>query len=282
MNSEIKQLFTGNKTFGENKHAEIFQLLIPYLSQQFSALLDLTKIKSGRPRKLDFSSFFNAVFFQCQSGAQTRHIPKYSGIAKSTYLRYFEKLKTSRLLESINSCILAEAPLPNIFTTDTFTVKSMDGSEGTGRNPTDRGRRGIKVSLISDAQKVIRHVEYGAANVYDSNMLITTLKTQFPKRVRLYADSAYIGERISDHGLKHKARLIAQPRRTRGTKKTHILRKGDKEEMKMYRNGIEHNNCWLRRFRGIHNKWVKTMDSYRCLVFLAVLCINCYLIYVKN
>ena len=40
--------------------------------------------------------------------------------------------------------------------TDTFTVKSMDGSEGLGRSCTDRGRKGLKVSLICD-QNLVTH-----------------------------------------------------------------------------------------------------------------------------
>lgn len=282
MVSEIAQLFDSNAVLGSNKHDETFQRLIPYLCQKFRSIIAAPKLKPGRPIKIDFSKFFEAVHFLCKSGAQTRCIPKHFGIPCSTFARYFKILKHSGLLESINTTVLSETEMPNVITTDTFTVKSMDGSEGTGKNPTDRGRKGIKVSLISDSKKRIRRVEYDAANIHDSNLLIKTLRAPFGKRVRCFADSAYIGSRVAQHCKQHNVRMVAQPRRTLGSNKTHRLSTKDRKEMKLYRNATEHNNGWLRRFRGIHNKWVKTMSSYICFVSLAVLCINCYLVYVKS
>ena len=63
--------------------------------------------------------------------------------------------------------------------TDTFTVKSMDGSEGLGRSCTDRGRKGLKVSLICDQNLVTHAMRLEPANVHDSKILVPTIEHSF-------------------------------------------------------------------------------------------------------
>jgi len=49
-------------------------------------------------------------------------------------------------------------------------VKSIDGSQGFGRNPTDRGRKGLKVSLICDKNLVTHAVHVVGANIHDAKI----------------------------------------------------------------------------------------------------------------
>jgi len=46
----------------------------------------------------------------------------------------------------------------------------MDGSQGLGRNPFDRGRKGLKVSLICDQKLVTYAVHVAGANIYDAKI----------------------------------------------------------------------------------------------------------------
>ena len=85
--------------------------------------------------------------------------------------------------------------------TDTFTVKSMDGSKGLGRTCTDRGRKGLKVSLICDQNLVTHAIHLAPANIHDSKLFIptvnesiTNLKDQF-----CLADSGYAGSKYIDN-----------------------------------------------------------------------------------
>jgi len=46
----------------------------------------------------------------------------------------------------------------------------MDGSQGLGRNPTDRGRKRLKVSLIGDQNLVTYAVHVVGANIHDAKI----------------------------------------------------------------------------------------------------------------
>jgi len=86
-------------------------------------------------------------------------------------------ISSSGLLESIYSDIVINYMAigrNDCLITDTFTVKSMDGSEGLGRNPTDRGRKGFKVSLICDQNLITHAVHFEPANIHDSKILEKT------------------------------------------------------------------------------------------------------------
>ena len=63
---------------------------------------------------------------------------------KMSYIKNQFGIAKYQILEQLYRELIVE----NIFLgendfviTDTFTVKSMDGSQGLGRNPTDRGRK---------------------------------------------------------------------------------------------------------------------------------------------
>jgi len=48
----------------------------------------------------------------------------------------------------------------------------MDGHDGLGRNPTDRGRQGGKCSTMVDNNGVIHSVILTSANQHDATLLI--------------------------------------------------------------------------------------------------------------
>ena len=95
------------------------------------------------------------------------------GIAKSAYYYYFNLIAKYQILEQLYRELIVEPTTlgKNDFViTDTFTAKSMDGSQGLGRNPTDRGRKGRKVSLICDQNLVTHAVHVGGANIHDAKI----------------------------------------------------------------------------------------------------------------
>jgi len=172
--------------------------------------------------------------------------------------------------------------------TDTFAVKSMDGSQGLGRNPTDRGRKGLKVSLICDRKLVTHAVHVVGANIHDAKILPETIDVSMTDLTGLncLADSGYAGRRYIDQ-IEHKhkihlisSHLISKPKRTRSPSKMSHHR--PTEEMTMlnqYRNRIERLNG---NIRGLMIKYTKTVDSYRTYLYLALLCITCYQLFVHK
>jgi transposase len=77
---------------------------------------------------------------------------------------------------------------------DSAAVPAPGGQE-TGKNPTDRGKRGTKHHLVVDAQGIPLAVLVSAANVHDSRMMLVTVDAIEPIRPNPAVDRA--GDRTS-------------------------------------------------------------------------------------
>lgn len=136
----------------------------------------------------------------------------------------------------------------------------MRGSEGLGRNATDRGRKGLKVSLICDTDRIVKAVHIGKANTHDTKLLVETID-QIPKpldtdqheqTITCLCDAGYVGKKLRDICLRKQVRLIVKPRRTRKKgKMTHVLLRTDAQLLREKRNQIELLNGHIRRFRSL-------------------------------
>jgi len=117
----------------------------------------MKKTNRGRKRTIDLDQFLTCLFFITDNGMKMSYIKDYFRIAKSTYYYYFDLVTKTKFLETIYEEFFRmyyEKSPTSYLITDTFTVKSMNGSEGLGRSCTDRGRKGLKVSLICDQNLV--------------------------------------------------------------------------------------------------------------------------------
>ncbi len=182
------------------KYQSVFEQLKPHLKSKIGEYLDNLKSNNrGRKRSFDLDVFLDCLFFMSDNGLKlslkTCNIQKIFGIAKSTFYHYYMLVSTGDLLEKIHAEIVKEyiliVPPPDFLITDTFTVKSMNGSEGLGRNPTDRGRKGLKVSLICDQNLVTHAVSLSPANCHDSKILEETISSSITniKGIKCLADS---------------------------------------------------------------------------------------------
>jgi IS5 family transposase len=173
-------------------------------------------------------------------------------------------------------------PNENCLITDTFIVKSMNGREGTGRNPTDRGRQGIKVSLVCDDQRITHDLIIGSANQPDVKLLEKSIEkiSKLERHIKCLADAGYIGHAIRFKCLKKRIDLIARPRKTRSGKMTHQLSDEEFTLLKMKRCRVELLNSQIRRHRGLMIKWTRNIKSYQCFLYLIILCITCYQRYI--
>ena len=203
---------------------KVFQTLKPMIIENIQMVLNnRRKYQTGRPIKIDLSKFLDAVYFLCESGSQFGCVKEFFGIPKTTFYRYFKIIYIFRLLidyrilQNIYYILIGHLEnciSPSLLITDTFIVKSMRGSVGLGRNPTDRGRKGLKVSLICDENRITRAVHIGASNTHDSKMLLPTIQSLSPikDQVKCLCDSAYIGRQLASDCLKKNINLIVKPK----------------------------------------------------------------------
>jgi hypothetical protein len=162
---EISILFENVQLKKNCKTDQVFQILTPLLVNKFSVFLQQRRQKSGRPMTMDLPKFFEALYDVIDNGSKYKSVEKHYQIPKSTFSRYIKLLGESEIIKSTFDKINRNVPVEGgLLIVDTFTVKSVDGSEGLGRNPTDRGRAGLKDQLICDQNKIIQDVHLAPAN----------------------------------------------------------------------------------------------------------------------
>jgi len=280
----FKSLFTDYDHNQKDKMKSIFQKVKPIIIDNiYDALLMNRNSPAGRPIQTNFNDFLEALYFIIESGSQLKYVSHF-GLTKTTFYRYLKLLADHKIIEYIYKCLIdnyfreqSEYPVPLI--TDTMSIKSMKGSVGLGRNPTDRGRKGIKVSIVCDLDRITKGVHIDACNKHDTIMLRHTLDCmdQPNQRVDCLSDSGYVGKKIKEYCQKKNYNLIAKPRRTRNHNRiTHVLTDTDTSHIKRFRNRIELLNQNIRRYRGLMIKWVQDTSIYRCFLFVVLLCISCY------
>jgi hypothetical protein len=276
-----------NIKYSHKKYKDVYEKLKPYIINKITTFLDKRKTsKRGRPREIKWDQFLECLFYVSDNGLKISYIKKFFNISKSTYYSYLKLFSESKLFEQIYSEIVLTYSLKypiEYLMTDTFTVKSMDGSEGVGRNPTDRGRKGIKVSLICDQNLVSHAIHLEKANIHDSKILIPTIGNSISdlNGLRCLADSGYAGSHYISK-IKHETgvSLISKPKRTcNKLKMSHTISADEMLLLNEKRNGIERLNGNIRRFRGLMIKYTKKIASYRTYLFIAIMCITCYNIF---
>jgi hypothetical protein len=173
----IIDLFNNFDYSTKRKYFETFRCVKPLILQKFQEIIHNNRThQTGRPITTNLETIIDAIDYLCESGSQFHYVNDLFHIPKSTFYRYFKLITQFKLFEQVYQQIIAKETLPHTLITDTFIVKSTRGSIGLGRNPTDRGRKGLKVSLICDPTRITYAVHLSPANIHDSKLLIPTIR----------------------------------------------------------------------------------------------------------
>ena len=228
----------------------------------------------GRKRTVDISQFLKAFYLVVRDGVRTSRIQELFAISKTTYFRYLRILENSNMFTKMNDIILNSYTLQNVLMCDTFTVKSHNGSERTGANPTDRARRGVKVQVIADVRGVIDSYVVCPANIHDSRIFTENLTKTYSERKDLLMDSAYVGEPVRNKAQQHNLRAVTVPKKKCNGQMSHALSPSDNSSI-LQRWRIERLFAVLRQNRGISNKYTKRIGSY-CLYLACAIFVTNY------
>lgn len=133
----------------------------------------------------------------------------------------------------------------------------------TGRNPTDRGKQGVKRSLLTDANGLPLSVVVAGANTHDIKLVSATLdalETGRPgKRLHLCMDKGYDAEWL-ETDLKNR-RYVPHIRSRK--EESEIIRTSG---FKARRWVVERTHSWLNRFRRILIRWEKKVENYEAML----------------
>jgi putative transposase len=141
----------------------------------------------------------------------------------------------------------------------------------SGANPTDRAKRGVKRSLLTEGAGVPLAVIIEGANRHDCKLVEATLEQlpvqrpqPTPKRPQgLCLDKGYDYEEV--HALAQEFGYTAHIR-ARGEEAQAIKRSA---RFKARRWVVERTHSWLNRFRRILIRWEKKPDNYLALLHLS-------------
>lgn len=227
------------------------------------------KDKIGRPR-CDDKKALAGIFFIMENGAKWRNLPKEFG-TKSTVHRKFTFWRRQGIFEAILQKINVledDRKAEYKLFIDAVSVKApLMSKKHSGRNPTDRGKQGIKRLVITDRKNKLHAVTVFPANIHDSQLyetVIKKLKFRNTKKVKLRiicADSAFDVKKLRKISLKHGLILLASTNKRR------------KKDAPIYhpkeRWRSEQSHAHLNNYRGLKICWNKLAEAYEAFVQFA-------------
>jgi len=217
---------------------------------------------------------FFAIFYILRTGIQWKALPRSLGAASTVHDRFqqwcaagvFERLWVSGLLE-YNTDVGLDFEWQSI---DGAMTKAPLGGGETGPNPTDRGKKGTKRHLLTEAGGLPIGLVVTGAERHDKTQVQAVLENMpllppIPDREspqHFCADKGY--------DFRDVRRLVIRLGYV-----THILSRGDEQEAlrvpgyRARRWVCERTHSWLNRFRRILIRWEKKIDNYIAFLHLA-------------
>ena len=147
-------------------------------------------------------------------------------------------------------------------------TKAPLGGHGTGANPTDRGKKGTKRSVLTDGNGIPLSIVVDGANRHDKMLVKGTLDAIVIQRPshkivqNICMDKGYdfpdIRELVKEYG--YTAHI-----KSRGEENIRIQMPG----FRARRWVVERTHSWLNRFRRLLVRWEKKIENYLAMLYLA-------------
>ncbi|MBF6189528.1 MULTISPECIES: IS5 family transposase [Nocardia] len=234
--------------------------------------------QGGGTAPADERAVFTAVVFVLTSGCAWRHLPPSFGVSVPTAHRRFMVWADAGVFEALHRAILDRLGLAgdldwSAAILDAASVRAKKGSL-TGRSPVDRGKKGSKIHVISDANGIPLVTGVSAGNTHDSVMLAPMVESiprvrsqRGPRRgkpAKLRADKGYD---FDVHRRWLRARGIV-PR---------IARRGieDPTRLGKHRWKIERTIAWLTGYRRLTIRYERHGRLFAAFLQLAA-ALTCY------
>ncbi|HEX6015767.1 MAG TPA: IS5 family transposase [Geminicoccaceae bacterium] len=150
-----------------------------------------------------------------------------------------------------------------------LTKAPLSRSETVGRNPTDRGKQGVKRSLLVDGEGVPLAVAVGPANRNDHLLLAETLDGLVARRPSRSAPVQHLCLDLgyADAGSRHEAARRGYVAHIRGrSEEVQERRRGRKRARRWV---VERTHSWLNRCRRLLVRWERKRANHAAFLHLA-------------
>lgn len=231
--------------------------------------------KGGRPRA-DDRAIFAAIFYVLRTGIQWRALPRSFGVAATTVHGRFQEWRADGFFARLQTAGLVA--YDNVWgiiwewlSVDGAMTKAPLGGEATGPNPTDRGKRGTKRSVVTDGRGEVLGIAVAGANRNDHLLLPATLDGMAVPRPQ--PTSEHPQNACLDKGYDYaSARDALEERRYIPHIRTRGEEHRDLRTLPGYRARrwvVERAHSWLNRYRRILVRWEKKAANYIAMLQLA-------------
>jgi len=221
----------------------------------------------GRPAS-DPRRALNGILFVVYTGIQWKYLPRIYGPPSTIHGRLMRWIKNGVFDEIMRIARRLYQEQKDFYgywlVTDTSHTKAPF-AKFSGRNPTDRGKRGVKKILFCDRVGAPLAVSAASSNIHDSKLLTNAVeKLDLEKSAHyriLAADSAFDAKELRSFCKQQGIILVAATNVRRRTNIEKIRPKG--------REVIERTFGWLAWYRGLKICWNKTIESFVAFLQLA-------------
>ena len=231
-----------------------------------------------------------AIFFVLRTGCQWKALDV-TGLTKgsTTHSRYQEWVKDGVFARLWDEALRAYDEVIGLdlewTSPDGSLHKAPLGGKKTGRNPTDRGKGGVKRSLQVEAQGIPIGVELDGANRHDMKLTDSTLTSQPPAVAA--ARQAWVEADVEQHLCLDAGCDFDQVREVVAAHgyTAHVRPRGEEVQAKKAgqrarRWVVERTHSWLNRYRHLLIRWAKKPENYLAMLHFsfAHLTWNCCLV----
>ncbi len=232
--------------------------------------------RGGRPRMPERRAF-EAMIYVLRTGIQWNALPRELGASSTVHARFqeweregfFEKLWRAGLLEyeEIEGIEWEWQAVDGVMT------KAPLGRAATGPNPTDRAKKGVKRSVLTDGNGIPLAVVVDGANRNDDKLLAATLdgivvarpasEEEEEVREHMCLDAGYDSEAVREEVDSRGYEAHIRPR---GKEREHHHRHPGAKARRWV---VERTHSWLNRSRRLLVRWEKKTENYLAFVQLA-------------
>jgi len=230
----------------------------------------------GRPRVAD-RKCADAIFYVLRTGCQWKALDLTELCPGSTaHDRYQEWVEADVFLKLWQAGVEQFDELKGIdwawLSMDGAMTKAPLGGDKTGPNPTDRGKSGVKRSLLTEGQGVPIGLTIEGANRHDMKLVEDTIERIVVERPEpsddkpqgMCLDKGYdyqdVRDTLQEFGFTAHIR-------SRGEEAQEIKREAGKRARRWV---VERTHSWMNRFRRILIRWEKKPENY--IAFLHFAC----------
>ena len=218
----------------------------------------------GRPES-DKRKALLGIFHILRTGSQWRLLPKEFG-KPSTVHGKFMKWSRDGIFKHIFQCakeFYSKQNKENIWHAIDASHSKAPLANFSGKSPVDRGKRGIKRTILVDRKGATLAFEVSAGNVHDSRLFTDIVKQIKPKKKPqiLVADSAYDCKKFTIICAKKKIAFIPATNRRRN-KNIRVI-------SPPHRWIVERTFGWFSWYRSLKTCWSKTKIAYESLFSFA-------------